>query len=52
MLSGPSYDQAFIGGFIFSLANLTFGGIIGSLVTALVGAIVLLILIGVATGKR
>jgi len=37
---------AFIGGFIFDLINVHTYGLIGSLVTALVGAIVLLWIVG------
>jgi uncharacterized membrane protein YeaQ/YmgE (transglycosylase-associated protein family) len=37
---------AFLGGFIFSLLGLASYGLIGSLVTATVGAVVLLFLIG------
>lgn len=36
---------AFLGGWLFSLLGITAGGFIGSLVTALVGAIVLLYLV-------
>jgi len=40
---------AFIGGLLFSFAGLSFGGIIGTFFTALVGAIVLLAIVGLVT---
>ncbi|MCL1142229.1 GlsB/YeaQ/YmgE family stress response membrane protein [Shewanella gaetbuli] len=38
---------AFIGGFVFSFFNITTSGIIGSIVTATVGAILLILLLRV-----
>lgn len=37
---------SFLGGWIFGLLGISAGGIIGSLVTALVGAVVLLFIVG------
>ena len=37
---------AFVGGFLFRFLNISLGGTFGSLVTALVGAIVLLFVVG------
>jgi uncharacterized membrane protein YeaQ/YmgE (transglycosylase-associated protein family) len=37
---------AFVGGFLFSLLGISWGGLLGSLGTALVGAIVLLWVVG------
>jgi uncharacterized membrane protein YeaQ/YmgE (transglycosylase-associated protein family) len=38
---------ALIGGFLFSLLGITAGGLVGSLVTAVAGAAVLLLIVGV-----
>jgi uncharacterized membrane protein YeaQ/YmgE (transglycosylase-associated protein family) len=36
----------FLGGWLFGLLGISFGGIIGSLVTAFVGAVILLLIVG------
>ncbi|HMM19135.1 MAG TPA: GlsB/YeaQ/YmgE family stress response membrane protein [Selenomonadales bacterium] len=42
---------AFVGGFIFSLMGITAYGLIGSLITATIGAVVLLWVMRLFTGK-
>jgi uncharacterized membrane protein YeaQ/YmgE (transglycosylase-associated protein family) len=43
---------AVLGGFIFSLLGIHGTGLLGSLVTATAGAVVLLYLVGVISGRR
>lgn len=43
---------AVLGGFLFGLLGLSANNLIGELICAFVGAVVLLLLIGVATRKR
>jgi len=43
---------AFLGSFIAGMLDIEFGGILGSLLVATAGAIVLLFLLGLFTGRR
>lgn len=43
---------AFLGYFLFSLVGMSFGGILGTLFTATIGALVLLAIVGLFTRRR
>ena len=43
---------ALLGGFIFGLLGITAGGLLGALITAFVGAVILLFLLRLISGKK